>query len=55
VELFTPNGTFIDSELEPTTAVNNLSVLEDVELDKSNRLFITDPGEHAIKIYSRVN
>jgi hypothetical protein len=55
VELFTSNGIFVHPDLKPAAyGATNLSVLEDVELDQSDSIYITDRGEHNIKIYTNV-
>jgi len=51
VEKFASDGKFIQRILIQSAANDSSSNLEDIELDKNDTIYVTDRGEHNIKIY----
>ena len=55
VQEFSSNGTFSPQRLKAESiGGGNLTILEDIEIDKSDNIYLTDRGNHSIIKYDRM-
>ena len=54
VQKFSSNGSFVSKMKINQSAQDQSTVLEDIELNKSDDIFLTDRGQHNIIIYNNV-
>jgi uncharacterized protein YjiK len=51
IEKFGSNGTFMQRLTLQSANDNDTSKLEDLELDKYDNIYVTDRGDHNIKVF----